>query len=164
VPLTENGRRQASLLRRRLASLDPVLVLTSPRTRAIETCRLAGYGDGAQSSDDLAEWHYGDYEGRTTAEVRSEVPEWTLWRDGAPNGEAAPQVGARADRVLAQLRQVDGTAMVFAHGHLLRVMAARWVGLEPAAGQLLALAPASVSALAWEREQRVISLWNDTRT
>jgi broad specificity phosphatase PhoE len=161
IPLTADGRRQAERLRKQLATLQPAVVLTSPRLRSIETCRLAGFGDVAQICDDLAEWDYGDYEGRTTAEIRSEVPSWTLWRDGVPNGESASQVEARADRVIEQLLQTDDTALVFSHGHFLRVLGVRWLQLRPEDGRLLALRPASVSTLGWEREQRVISLWND---
>lgn len=161
IPLTEAGRRQAERLRQRLATLQPAVVLTSPRLRSIETCRLAGFGDVAQIRDDLAEWDYGDYEGRTTAEIRSEVPSWTLWRDGVPNGESASEVAARADRVIEQLLQTDETPLVFSHGHFLRVLGVRWLQLRPEYGRLFALTPASVSTLGWEREQRVISLWND---
>ena len=160
LPLTENGRRQAERLRERLATLRPRVVLTSPRVRSIETCRLAGFGD-MQICDDLTEWDYGDYEGHTTAEIRSEVPSWSLWRDGAPNGERASQVAARADRVIELVHRVEGTVLVFSHGHYLRVLAVRWLELRPDDGRLLAMTPASVSTLAWEREQRVISLWNE---
>jgi broad specificity phosphatase PhoE len=161
IPLTANGRRQAGRLRERLATLQPAVVLTSPRLRSIETCRLAGFGDVVQVCDDLAEWDYGDYEGHTTAEIRTKVPSWTLWRDGVPNGESASQVAARADRVIEHVHQVDGTALAFSHGHFLRVLAVRWLELRPDNGRLLAMTPASVSTLGWEREQRVISLWND---
>ena len=161
VPLTERGQQQAravgdALKRRRFA-----LALTSPLARAVETCRLAGFGDTAQEREDLREWDYGAYEGRTTAEIRTERPGWSLWRDGAPDGETAAQVGERADRVIAEVRSVDGDVILFAHGHLLRVLTARWLGLEPSAGQLFALDPATISILGYERETSVIRLWNE---
>ncbi len=161
VPLTERGQQQAravgdALKRRRFA-----LALTSPLARAVETCRLAGFGDTAQEREDLREWDYGAYEGRTTAEIRTERPGWSLWRDGAPDGETAAQVGERADRVIAEARSIDGDVILFAHGHLLRVLTARWLGLEPSAGQLFALDPATISILGYERETSVIRLWNE---
>ena len=161
VPLTERGQQQAravgdALKRRRFA-----LALTSPLARAVETCRLAGFGDTAQEREDLREWDYGAYEGRTTAEIRTERPGWSLWRDGAPDGETAAQVGERADRVIAEARSIDGDVILFAHGHLLRVLTARWLGLEPSAGQLFALDPATMSILGHERETSVIRLWNE---
>jgi broad specificity phosphatase PhoE len=160
VPLTEAGREQARALGEALRGRAFALVLTSPLARAAETCRLAGLGDVAQVRDDLREWDYGAYEGRTTAEIREARPGWTLWRDGAPGGETAADVGVRADRVLAELRTVDGDSAVFAHGHLLRVLAARWLGLEPADGGRFALDTATLSALGWERERTVLRLWN----
>jgi probable phosphoglycerate mutase len=162
VPLTDGGRSQAAALAPRLARLAFDVVLTSPRVRARETCRLAGFGAVAEVSDDLVEWDYGAYEGRTTAEIRADAPGWSLWRDGVPDGETAEQVGRRADRVVARLLQVDGNALVFSHAHLLRVLAARWLDLAPDAGRLFALAPASVSVLGWEREQPVLRGWNET--
>jgi broad specificity phosphatase PhoE len=161
VPLTVEGRRQAERLRDRLSGLEPAIVLTSPRRRASETCRLAGFGDVAVVDDDLVEWDYGDYEGRTTAAIRAEVPGWTLWRDGVPGGETAEDVGARADRVIERTRHA-GDVLVFSHGHFLRVLAARWLDLAPDAGGFFALDPASVSRLGWEREQAVLRGWNDT--
>jgi broad specificity phosphatase PhoE len=135
-------------------------VLTSPLTRALETCRLAGLGDVAELRDELREWDYGAFEGRTTIEIRAEVPGWALWREGVPEGETIDQVAARVDGVIAELRSVQGNALLFAHGHVLRVLAARWLGLEPRAGALFALDPASISALGYERETSVIRLWN----
>ncbi len=158
--MTEDGRSQASALREVLQAWQFVLVLTSPLSRAAETCPLAGLGDVAQVRDDLMEWDYGDYEGRTTAEIREERPGWTLWRDGVPNGETAAEVGARADRVLAEVRAAGGDVAVFAHGHLLRVLAARWLGLEPANGRLFALDTATLSVLGHARETAVIRRWN----
>lgn len=159
IPLNAEGEVAARALRGRLPA-TPDLVLVSPRQRAIETCRLAGLGDHAQVDDDLQEWDYGDYEGLTTPEIWASRPGWNLWRDGCPGGETAADVAARADRVVAKLTAAHGTAVVFAHGHLLRVLGARWAGLPPEAGAVLALDPATVSTLGWEREQRVIRGWN----
>ena len=128
--------------------------------RALRTCELARFGANAVLDDDLREWDYGDYEGLTTAEIRTDRPDWTVWRDGCPGGETAADVGARADRFVARLRGYDGTLAVFGHGHCLRVVAARWIGLPPEDGALLALDTASVSRLGWEREQAVVRLWN----
>jgi len=160
IPLDENGREQARELAATLAALPIALVLTSPLQRARETCALAGLGDGAVVDDDLQEWDYGDYDGLTTDEIRAARPDWTLWRDGCPGGETAAQVGVRADRVIRRARDAGGDTIVFAHGHLLRVLAARWIGLGPEAGALLALTTATVSLLGWEREQAVVRRWN----
>lgn len=159
LDLTPTGRRQAELLGRLLERWNFASTFTSPLRRAAETCRLAGPFD-AESRDDLVEWNYGAYEGRTTAAIRAERPGWSLWRDGAPAGETPEKVANRADRVIAELQSTSGDAAVFAHGHLLRVLAARWVGLPPAAGALLALHTASVSVLGHERETAVIVSWN----
>ena len=160
VPLTEQGRRQAEAVGAALDEREFALVLTSPLGRALETCRLAGFGDRAEPRDELMEWDYGAYEGRTTSEIREERPGWTLWRDGVRDGETIEQVGQRVDRVLEQIRSVEGVALLFAHGHVLRVLTARWLGLEPNAGRLFALDPATLSTLAYERETPVIQLWN----
>jgi broad specificity phosphatase PhoE len=160
VPLTEDGRRAAERLAPLLASRSFALVLTSPLLRARETCELAGLAAAAQVDDDLAEWDYGEYEGRTTAAIRAERPGWSLWSDGVPGGEDAAAVGRRADRVIARLRAVQGDAAVFAHAHILRVLAARWVGLDPTQGARLALDPARPSTLGYERETAVIREWN----
>lgn len=162
IPLTEAGRRQAQRLADRLTGRSFTVVVTSPLQRAAETCRLAGFGDVAELCHDAVEWNYGTYEGRTTPEIRRSQPGWTLWTHGTPGGEMAAQVGARADRVLARLLAADGDALLFSHGHFLRVLAARWLDLSSADGRLFALAPASVSVLGWERERRVLSRWNDT--
>ena len=162
VPLTDAGRGQAQLVGAALRSRRFAAVWTSPLSRALETCRLAGFGDSAVRKTELAEWDYGEYEGRTTPEIRGEQPGWTLWRDGVPGGETADEVGARADRVLTEAGSVGGDVLVFAHGHVLRVLAARWLGLDPAGGRLLALDPATLSVLGYEREARVIRLWNET--
>ena len=160
VELTERGRKQAEAVGAALRERDFVLVLTSPLGRALETCRLAGFGDRAVQRDELMEWDYGAYEGRTTAQIREERPGWTLWRDGVPEGETIAQVGERVDRVLDDLRPLDSDALLFAHGHVLRVLAARWLGLDPDAGRLFALDPATLSTLGYERETPVIRLWN----
>ena len=162
VPLTDEGRRQAGRLAPVLAGRPFAAVLTSPLGRALDTCRLAGFGDVASVSGDVVEWDYGDYDGRTTAEIRGSHPGWSLWSDGVPGGEAAAEVAARADRVIGGLRAAGGDALVFSHGHFLRVLAARWLGLGPASGRLFALGPASISVLGWEREQPVLAGWNDT--
>jgi probable phosphoglycerate mutase len=160
LPLDDEGRQQARDLAPVLAGLPVTLVLTSPLQRARETCALAGYGDRATVDDDLQEWDYGDYDGLTTDEIRQTRPDWTLWRDSCPGGETPAQVGVRADRVIARVREGAGDAIAFAHGHLLRVLAARWVGLAPESGALLALTTATVSLLGWEREQAVVRRWN----
>lgn len=161
IQLTERGREQARAVGAALRSRRFALVLTSPLERAAETCRLAGYGESAGRRDDLMEWDYGAYEGRKTVDIREERPGWTLWRDGVPDGETAADVGARVDRVIAELRSLAGDAAVFAHGHVLRVLAARWVGLEPVAGQLFALDTATISVLGYERERAVLRSWNE---
>lgn len=160
VPLTEDGQRQAQMVGAALRDRRFAAVWTSPLSRALETCRLAGFGDVAVPNDDLVEWNYGEYEGRTTLEIRRERPGWTLWRDGVPGGEAADAVEARVDRVLAEVASVGGDVLVFAHGHVLRALAARWLGLEPAGGRLFALDPATLNVLGYERETRVLRLWN----
>jgi broad specificity phosphatase PhoE len=162
VPLLPTGRTEAVAAGRLLSRLvpDPVMVLTSPLSRAAETCRLAGYGDRALACDDLEEWDYGEYEGRTTDQIREERPGWTLWADGVPQGESAADVGRRADRVIARAQEAEGDVLAFSHGHLLRVLAARWVGLPPVGGRVLAYGTGAVSELGWERETPVISHWN----
>jgi broad specificity phosphatase PhoE len=160
IPLTDRGRQEAQAVGAELQGRQFALVLTSPLARAAETCRLAGLGDVAESREQLIEWDYGAYEGRKTVDIREERPGWTLWRDGVPEGETIAQVQARVDLVTAELRSVAGDAAVFAHGHLLRVLAARWLGLEPAAGRLFALDPATISILGHERETPVVRMWN----
>lgn len=162
VPLTDAGRRQAQRLAAALAGRDFARVMTSPLSRAVETCRLAGLGEHAEVREDLREWNYGEYEGATTAEIRAERPDWRLWRDGCPGGESPAEVGARADRVVAELRELDGDAAVVGHGHMLRVLAARWLDLPPARGASLALSTGALSALGWERENAAIWLWNQS--
>ena len=160
IPLTDAGRAQAEAIGKRLAGRTFGLVLASPLARARETCRLAGYGGEAAIDPNLLEWDYGDYEGRTTAEIRQARPDWSLWRDGVPNGETIEQVAVRAEAVIARVLAVDGDAALFAHGHLLRVLTARWLELEPAAARRFALGTTSLSTLGWERETRVITRWN----
>jgi broad specificity phosphatase PhoE len=160
VPLLESGRRDAERLGERLAGRAFALVLTSPRTRARETARLAGFPD-AQVDDDLAEVDYGAYEGRTTPEIREDVPGWSVWSDSSPGGETVDEVGARADRVIERALAAGGDVALFAHGHLLRILAARWIELPAAYGGHLALATGSLSELGFERERRVIWVWND---
>ena len=161
VPLTRPGEEQAAGLRERLAGIAFALVLTSPRRRALETCRLAGFGGRAIVDDDLAEWDYGADEGRTTAEIRRDRPGWTIWRDGPSGGETIDQVAARAERVIARARAADGDVLAFAHGHLLRILGARWVGLAAVDGRALLLEPATLSILGWEHESPVIARWNE---
>jgi broad specificity phosphatase PhoE len=162
VPLIESGRRDAERLRDRLAGRDFALVLTSPRARARETASLAGLGGSALVDEDLAEFDYGEFEGRTTPDIRSERPGWSVWEHGAPGGETAEQVGARADRAIERALAAGGDVAIVAHGHLLRVMAARWIGLPAVYGGSFMLDTGSVSELGFERERRAILLWNDT--
>jgi probable phosphoglycerate mutase len=162
VALTANGRLQAEALGQALRGRRFAAVWTSPRSRATETCRLAGLGEIAVLRDELREWDYGAYEGRTTAEIRMERPGWTLWRDGPPDGETVEEVAARADRVVAELRQLDEDAAVFSHGHFLRVLTARWLGLDPRDGRLFALDTGTIGLLGYERETAVVRLWNET--
>lgn len=167
LPLTAAGEREARLLRKPLAAVSFDRVLSSPLSRARETCALAGLGGRAELRDDLLEWDYGDYEGRTSADIRRDRPGWLLWRDGCPNGESAADVGTRADRIVAELLDTpapdDGsgaTIAVFAHGHLLRVLCARWLDLPPADGKLFGLGTGTLSRLGWEHDYRVIQRWN----
>jgi probable phosphoglycerate mutase len=160
LPLTGTGRENASAMGRLLAGRQFALVLTSPMQRARETCRLAGYGDVAGVDPNLSEWDYGDYEGRTTLDIRKENPDWSLWVSGVPHGETIDQVAGRAQSVIARALQVDGDVALFAHGHILRVLAACWIALPPQTGRFLALGTASVSTLGYERATRVITGWN----
>jgi probable phosphoglycerate mutase len=160
VALTPTGCEQARALAARLAGVDFSLVLTSPRQRARMTCAFAGLEARAEVTDDLAEWNYGDYEGRTTEAIRAEVPGWTIFSGGAPGGETADEVAARADRVLARASAAGGVVALFSHGHFLRVLGARWIGQPTAAGAWLGLDTATLSFLGHEREQRVLRVWN----
>jgi broad specificity phosphatase PhoE len=161
LPLVEEGRERAKAIGPLLANWRFALVLTSPLRRARETCELAGFGGVAVVCEDLREWDYGEYEGLTTPEIRERNPEWVLWRDGCPGGEQPEQVGARADRALGRLRGADGDAVAFAHGHILRVVAARWIQMPPAAGGRFALQAGGICVLGFERETEVIQLWNE---
>ena len=162
IPLTDLGRTQAAALGRRLGGHAFAVVLTSPRSRAAETARLAGFPD-AVIDPDLGEWDYGEFEGRTTADIRTEIPDWSIWTGPWRRGETVEAVGIRADRVIARCLDpsVDGDVLLFAHGHLLRVVAARWIGLPAAGGASLALGTATVGILGWERANRVIETWNE---
>ena len=160
LPLTDAGRENATAVGRWLGGRKFSLVLTSPLSRAQDTCRLAGYGDSAQVDRNLCEWDYGDYEGRTTADIRKDAPDWSLWRDGPLHGETVAQVGERAEAVLARVQPSEGDVALFAHGHILRILTACWLGLPPDCGRLFALATGSVSVLGYERETRVITRWN----
>jgi probable phosphoglycerate mutase len=160
IPLTPTGEQQGKALGRHLGGRRFSLVLTSPLSRARETCRLAGYSEGAEVSEDLLEWNYGIYEGRKTADVRVEQPDWSIWTTPIPQGETVQQVGARAHRVIARADGVEGDVALFAHAHLLRILAACWMGLPPMGGRNLTLGTASISVLGYERETRVIQVWN----
>jgi probable phosphoglycerate mutase len=160
IELTDRGREQARELGHALGGRRFARVITSPLARAAETCRLAGLAEAAEPSDALLEWDYGDYEGLTTAKIREDRPGWVLWRDGCPGGETAAEVGARVDPLVAELRDAPGDVALFGHGHALRVLAARWLGLPPTDGALLALDTATLSTLGWERETPVLRRWN----
>jgi probable phosphoglycerate mutase len=159
IPLERDGREEAVELGERLAGDSFDVVLTSPLIRALETAELAGYGGVAVENSDLREWDYGEYEGCTTADIRRERPGWSLFDDGCPGGESAPDVGKRADSVLASLAGYE-RVLLFAHGHILRVLAARWLELPPDEGRRLRLDPATLSRLGWEHETAVLLAWN----
>jgi broad specificity phosphatase PhoE len=160
VELTERGREEAMRLRPALEGLEFERVISSPLSRALETCRLALPSHAIEPSEALLEWDYGDYEGMTTEEIRSRRRGWNLWSDGCPGGETATEVGARVDPLVAELLQAKGDFALFAHGHVLRVLASRWLGLRPGDGALLHLDTATLSTLGWERENVVIRSWN----
>ena len=159
LPLLPEGEAVARSLGPRLAEVEFAAVLTSPRLRARRTAELAGFAD-AEVDQDLAEWAYGDYEGITTEEIRQEVPGWTMWTHPAPGGESADEVGRRLDRVVARARTADGRVLAFAHGHSLRALAARWLGLPVSDGRHFRLDTATISVLGYERETPVILRWN----
>ena len=166
LPLTERGERTARRLGERLKGLTFVKVLTSPLQRAARTCELAGFKLVADVDKDLVEWDYGEYEGRRTAEIRAERPDWELFRDGCPGGEAPQEVAVRADRIVRRVRDVSGNVLIFTSGHFMRVLAVRWLGLEPSVNcKFFMLSTASLSALGYEHEmtRTVIRLWNETR-
>ncbi len=171
IPLTEQGRQRAAMLRDYLGGRRFDLVLTSPMQRARETCAIAGYGDVAVVDEGLREWNYGVYEGKTTAEIQAVIPGWSVWKDEIVGGETAEHVGERSDGVIA--RALEGAAagpkiegadcrrvLLFAHAHILRILAARWIGLEAKVGALLVLGTGSLGVLGWERETRVVAKWN----
>jgi probable phosphoglycerate mutase len=160
VALTPTGREEALLAGARLNQIDFALVLTSPLQRAKDTCEMAGLLTGATIDEDLVELDYGDYEGRTTKEIRAERPGWEIWRDGCPNGETLEQAGERADRVIAKLQEHEGEVAIFSHGHILRVLAARWIGLDPQWGGVFPLDTGALCRLGHEREKRAILRWN----
>jgi broad specificity phosphatase PhoE len=162
IPLTERGREAARALYERLRGRRFALVLVSPLSRARETCELSGLGAQAEVREDLVEWDYGEYEGLTTPQIRAQRPGWVLWRDGCPGGESAADVGARADRVIADLRDADGEVVVFSHGHMLRVLGARWIELEPAVGRRLGLFTGAICVLGSEHGTSVVTRWNET--
>ena len=164
LPLTERGKANAYRLGERLSGMAFAKVLTSPLQRAMRTCELAGFGSVAEIDADLLEWNYGEYEGRLTIDIHKERPDWQLFRDGCPGGESPQQVAIRADRVLSRLRALSGDVLIFSSGHFLRVLAARWIGLEPIDGRALMLGTASLSALGYENSisRPAIRLWNDT--
>jgi broad specificity phosphatase PhoE len=163
LPLTKDGEDAARRLGERLKGLSVTKVFTSPLQRAARTCELAGFGAAAQVDSDLVEWNYGKYEGLRTSEIRQTRPEWELFRDGCPEGETLDQIGARADRVVSRVRTLNGSVLLFSSGHFLRVLAARWLGLEPAAGKYFVLGTASLSALGYEHDisEPVVRWWNE---
>jgi broad specificity phosphatase PhoE len=164
LPLTPTGEMQAAAIGRFLAARPFALVLTSPMLRARDTCRIAGYGAAARIEPGLSEWDYGAYEGRTTTQIRETAPGWSIWTGGVPGGETIDQVAARARAVISHALEAGGDALLFAHGHILRILAACWLGLPPAAGQFLALNTATLSILGYERDTRVIARWNQPMT
>ncbi len=165
LPLTERGERNARRLAQRLRGFTFAKVFTSPLQRAARTCELAGFGDVAEVDGDLLEWNYGGYEGRLSAEVHKENPDWQLFRDGCPGGESPSEVGTRADRMVQRVRAVKGNVLIFSSGHFLRAFAARWLGVDVAIGRFFMLSTASLSALGYEHNlsQPVIRLWDDDR-
>ena len=164
LPLTDKGKENAARLRDRLKNLKFAMVLTSPVQRAKVTCEIAGFGAVAQVDPNLYEWDYGQYEGRRTADIRKERPDWQLFRDGCPGGETLAQVAARADQVVARVRANGGDVLAFSSGHISRVLAARWLGMDPAAAACFMLSTASLSILSYEHDlaHPAFELWNDT--
>jgi broad specificity phosphatase PhoE len=160
LPLTERGIEEAAAARGPLEGWSFARVLSSPLVRALETARLAGLGERAETREELREWDYGEYEGLTTAQIHADRPGWLLWRDGCPGGESPRDVGARADRLLGELASADGDVAVFGHGHMLRVLTARWLELDPAAGARFVLETGTVSVLGWEHDWRAVRSWN----
>lgn len=161
LPLTEEGRQAAARTARKLEGQSFERVLSSPLRRARETCEICGLGAQAQTVDQLVEWDYGEYEGLTTAQIRELRPGWNLWRDGCPGGENTAQVGARADAVIAMLQTLQGQVAIFAHGHILRVLAARWIAAEPELGARLMLSTGALSVLGHEHGVGALRRWNE---
>lgn len=164
IPLTENGREVAKLFEPRFAKIDFTLVLTSPLQRARATCELAGLGKHAEVDHDLMEWNYGEYEGLTTKQIQEKSPKWTLFYDGCPGGESPEQIAVRADRVIAKVRAAHGNVALFAHGHILRVLAARWIGFPASAGCHFMLDTATLSILTYYQDFPAVKQWNVTLT
>jgi broad specificity phosphatase PhoE len=160
IPLTENGRKLARQLQPILAREKFVMVLTSPLQRARETCELAGLGTLASVDRDLMEWNYGEYEGLTTEQIRQTRPDWSVFRDGCPGGESPLQVSVRADRIISRVRTVDGNVALFSHGHILRVLAARWINLSASYGENFLLDTATLNVLGYYRESPAFKIWN----
>ena len=160
LPLLPSGIERARSLQPVLAQFEFARVLASPLRRALQTAELAGFGDRVEITKQLMEWDYGEYEGLTSPEICKDHPEWNLWTDGAPDGESSDQVAARADELIADAAQASGDSLLFAHGHILRVLAARWIGQPPAAGALLVLNPATLSILGHEHDVRAVERWN----
>ncbi|MGN6735943.1 MAG: histidine phosphatase family protein [Candidatus Binatia bacterium] len=160
IPLTENGRKLARQLQPILAREKFVTVFTSPLKRARDTCVLAGLGTLASIDRDLMEWNYGEYEGLTTDQIRQTKPDWSVFRDGCPGGESPPQVSVRADRIVSRVRAVDGNVALFSHGHILRVLAARWINLSASYGENFLLDTATLNVLGYYRESPAFKIWN----
>jgi broad specificity phosphatase PhoE len=165
IPLTERGEHEARQLGKHLHGTSVTRVFTSPLQRARRTCELTGFFQGAQIDSDLVEWDYGDYEGLTSVQIRQKNPQWRIFRDGGPGGESVAAVSARADRVIARLKELDGDALIFSSGHFTRVLAARWLGLDASCGRFLLLSTTTLSILGYDhdRTEPVIRLWNDVR-
>ena len=165
LPLTEKGEEQVRQLRPRLTATIFAKVLSSPLQRAMRTCQLSGYGSAVDTDPDLIEWNYGDYEGKTRPQILAQRPDWVIFRDGCPNGESPTDVGIRADRVLSRIREVDGNVLVFSSGHFLRVLMARWLGLEPSGGRYFKLGTATLSVIGYDHNNRaepLIRLLNES--
>lgn len=162
IPLTEKGKEDAMKLKRELQDVSFQLILSSPMQRAFNTCELAGFAKQARLDPDLVEWNYGEYEGLTTKQIWKNDPHWEIFAQGAPGGESVADVGARATHILAKLKSIHNSVALFSHGHFLRVLAARWLGLPPNEGRLFDLHPASISILGIEHQHHVIAQWNDT--
>ncbi len=164
IPLSDEGRLQAEWIKPCLLDKKFKKVFCSPLKRAMETCEITGYGKVAEIEDDLVEWNYGDYEGKTTAEIREEEPKWTIFSKGAPNGESVGDVSSRAQRVISRVREIPGDVLMFSSGHFLRALAAKWLHLPVSEAKLFLLSTASLSCLGFERESPVIVSWNETHS